>query len=164
MYIVHPDETYGRPSAATIGFFDGVHRGHHHLFGQLRKAAAARGLDTLAVTFGEHPRQTLAADYRPHLLTTKDEKLAAFLQNPIVSTLGWLLSSDKEWSGSTTALAEKVEQFASVEIMPRSLGRQLNALNTPLRDVLGIEHTITRKAAERIHTFRRTKDMKNPRP
>lgn len=76
MYIVHPDETYGRPSAATIGFFDGVHRGHHHLFGQLRKAAAARGLDTLAVTFGEHPRQTLAADYRPHLLTTKDEKLA----------------------------------------------------------------------------------------
>lgn len=94
----------------------------------------------------------------------KDEKLAAFLQNPIVSTLGWLLSSDKEWSGSTTALAEKVEQFASVEIMPRSLGRQLNALNTPLRDVLGIEHTITRKAAERIHTFRRTKDMKNPRP
>lgn len=76
MYIVRSGESYQRPSAATIGFFDGVHRGHLHLFTQLRKAAAARGLGTLAVTFGEHPRQTLASDYRPHLLTTTEEKLA----------------------------------------------------------------------------------------
>ena len=62
--------------AATIGFFDGVHLGHRFLLKQLQEAAIARGLKTMAITFLEHPRQTLHSDYQPQLLTTLDERIA----------------------------------------------------------------------------------------
>ena len=45
--------------AATIGFFDGVHRGHRFLLEQLQQEADARGLMSMAVTFDRHPRQVV---------------------------------------------------------------------------------------------------------
>lgn len=69
-------ETY----AATIGFFDGVHRGHMHLLKQLCDIAGERGLRSMAVTFPEHPRQILQSDYRPRLLLAPETKIAK-LQN-----------------------------------------------------------------------------------
>ena len=61
---------------ATIGFFDGVHKGHRYLFKQLNEDAAARGLKPLIVTFEEHPRTVLQSDYIPKLLSTKEERKA----------------------------------------------------------------------------------------
>lgn len=61
---------------ATIGFFDGVHRGHRFLFEQLCYEAQARGLEPLVVTFRQHPREVLQSDYVPQLLTTLDERLS----------------------------------------------------------------------------------------
>ncbi len=61
---------------ATIGFFDGVHKGHRYLFKQLNEEAAARGLRPLIVTFEEHPRTVLQSDYIPKLLSTKEERKA----------------------------------------------------------------------------------------
>ena len=61
---------------ATIGFFDGVHKGHRYLFKQLNEEAAARGLKPLIVTFEEHPRTVLQSDYIPKLLSTKEERKA----------------------------------------------------------------------------------------
>lgn len=60
---------------ATIGFFDGVHRGHCHLLRQVAEAARQRGLGTLAVTFTDHPRRALGGNYVPPLLTTPEAKL-----------------------------------------------------------------------------------------
>lgn len=65
-----------RASVATIGFFDGVHRGHRYLIEQVRAAAAGRGLASSVVTFPVHPRKVMQADYHPQLLTTCDEKVA----------------------------------------------------------------------------------------
>ena len=62
-------------SAVTIGFFDGVHRGHRYLLQQLEDLAAANGLLPVAVTFDQHPRQVLEENYVPSLLTTQEEKL-----------------------------------------------------------------------------------------
>ena len=59
---------------ATIGFFDGVHKGHRYLFKQLDGIAAERGLVPLIVTFEQHPRTVLQSDYLPQLLTTTDER------------------------------------------------------------------------------------------
>ena len=59
---------------ATIGFFDGVHKGHCYLFEHLQSVATERGLEPLIVTFSEHPRTALQADYVPQLLTTLDER------------------------------------------------------------------------------------------
>ena len=61
---------------ATIGFFDGVHKGHRYLFKQLDKIGAERGLQPLIISFASHPRQVLQSDYLPQLLTTTDERRA----------------------------------------------------------------------------------------
>lgn len=64
------------PCVATIGFFDGVHRGHRCLIDQVRSLAAARGLPSAAVTFPVHPRKVMQQGFCPELLTTCDEKVA----------------------------------------------------------------------------------------
>ena len=46
-----------RQPRVTVGFFDGVHRGHLHLFDELR-LWAGRGADAVAVTFTAPLRDT----------------------------------------------------------------------------------------------------------
>jgi riboflavin kinase/FMN adenylyltransferase len=53
------------PSALTIGNFDGVHRGHQALLGQVVAAARARGLVPAVMTFEPHPRELFAPDAAP---------------------------------------------------------------------------------------------------
>lgn len=72
-----------RPSVATIGFFDGVHRGHRYLIEQVREVAAARGIASSVITFPIHPRKVMQSDYHPALLTTCDEKVALFAETGI---------------------------------------------------------------------------------
>jgi riboflavin kinase/FMN adenylyltransferase len=60
---------------ATIGFFDGVHRGHQFMVDSLTTMAHAQGRQSLVITFDRHPRQVVHADYVPQLITTTDEKL-----------------------------------------------------------------------------------------
>lgn len=59
---------------ATIGFFDGVHRGHRFLINQVKELAAKRCLSSLLVTFPVHPRKVIQSDYRPELLSTLPER------------------------------------------------------------------------------------------
>lgn len=71
------------PAIATIGFFDGVHRGHRYLFEQLRRYATEYDERPLIFTFLQHPRTVLSRlqgnggvcdDFCPQLLTTIDER------------------------------------------------------------------------------------------
>lgn len=59
---------------ATIGFFDGVHKGHRFLFRHLDLLASEWGLEPFIVTFEQHPREVLQSDYVPQLLTAADER------------------------------------------------------------------------------------------
>lgn len=45
----------GRPSVVTIGKFDGVHRGHQYLVGELVKYARENDLATVVITLYPHP-------------------------------------------------------------------------------------------------------------
>jgi len=69
--------------AATIGFFDGVHLGHQAVVGCLRKEAAVRGLQTMVITFAEHPRQVVQPEWQPQLITTLEQKKALLAQTGI---------------------------------------------------------------------------------
>lgn len=60
---------------ATIGFFDGVHLGHRFLIGDMCEVARHRGLPSAVITFPEHPRSVLHADYQPKLLNSFEEKI-----------------------------------------------------------------------------------------
>lgn len=65
------------PSAATIGCFDGVHRGHRLLVQMMVSLARQRGLQPIAVTFDRLPRQLFDPGFKPQLLSTLDEKVAS---------------------------------------------------------------------------------------
>ena len=59
----------------ATGFFDGVHTGHRLVIKQLVEAAAARGDESMVVTFWPHPRNVLQKEARSlRLLTTLAEK------------------------------------------------------------------------------------------
>ena len=59
----------------ATGFFDGVHVGHRLVIGQLVAAAAARGDESMVITFWPHPRNVLQKEARSlRLLTTLAQK------------------------------------------------------------------------------------------
>ena len=59
----------------ATGFFDGVHVGHRLVIEQLVKAAAARGDESMVITFWPHPRNVLQKEARSlRLLTTLVQK------------------------------------------------------------------------------------------
>lgn len=60
---------------ATIGTFDGVHRGHRYVVDQVVNLSRQRGLDAVVVTFADHPLQVLRKGVTPQLLTLKEEKV-----------------------------------------------------------------------------------------
>ena len=62
------------PSHATIGTFDGIHRGHLALLKPLIAGAREAGAASVLVTFEPHPRCVLDPDHCPPNLTTLDEK------------------------------------------------------------------------------------------
>ena len=63
------------PAVATVGMFDGVHRGHRALLDRVAAEAAARGAPAAAVTFDRHPLTVLRPGSEPPLLTTLDRKV-----------------------------------------------------------------------------------------
>ncbi|HEY8767359.1 MAG TPA: bifunctional riboflavin kinase/FAD synthetase [Dehalococcoidia bacterium] len=65
----------GRPSAVTIGVFDGVHRGHQHLVAALCERARAEGLAAVALTFNPHPRTVLHPGNAVTYLTSLEERI-----------------------------------------------------------------------------------------
>jgi riboflavin kinase / FMN adenylyltransferase len=62
------------PSHASIGTFDGIHRGHLALLKPLIAGARQAGAASVLVTFEPHPRCVLDPDHCPANLTTLDEK------------------------------------------------------------------------------------------
>ncbi len=71
------------PCVGTIGFFDGVHRGHRHLIKQVREIAAANGMESMVITFDRHPREVLHSDFQPRLLSTFGEKKELLAQTGV---------------------------------------------------------------------------------
>jgi riboflavin kinase/FMN adenylyltransferase len=65
----------GRPSAVTIGVFDGVHLGHRHLVGQLCERARAKDLAAVALTFNPHPRTVIRPGTAVTYLTSLEERV-----------------------------------------------------------------------------------------
>ena len=64
----------GRPCVATIGFFDGVHRGHRFLIDCVKRLARERGLEAVIITFPVHPRMVMQPGFQMPLLSTPEEK------------------------------------------------------------------------------------------
>ena len=79
------DDSYsaGLPCVATVGFFDGVHLGHRHLIDRVVGEAREAGLQSVVITFDQHPRQVIDTAFKPLLLTSFDEKMERLAQTGI---------------------------------------------------------------------------------
>ena len=72
-----------RPCVATIGSFDGVHRGHQFVVQQVINQAHRQGLEAIVVTFSNHPLQVLRTDFVPQMLSPEEEKISLLQQTGI---------------------------------------------------------------------------------
>ena len=63
------------PTFVSVGNFDGVHRAHAHVLGELVERGRAGGGKAVAVTFEPHPARILKPESALRLLTPLPEKL-----------------------------------------------------------------------------------------
>lgn len=75
MELYNSDKHANKRIVASIGFFDGVHKGHQFLIEQVKKEAKKRDALSCVITFAEHPRKVLEAAYQPSLLCSYEEKI-----------------------------------------------------------------------------------------
>ncbi len=72
---LHNLRPHHRGCVATIGNFDGVHRGHQAILARLRERAAELGVPSCVVIFEPQPREFFAPDTAPVRLTRLRDKL-----------------------------------------------------------------------------------------
>ncbi|HMF63301.1 MAG TPA: riboflavin biosynthesis protein RibF [Edaphobacter sp.] len=64
------------PSVATIGNFDGVHRGHQWVIAEVVARARTLGIVSIAITFDPHPARIIRPEASRPLITPLAQKLA----------------------------------------------------------------------------------------
>lgn len=109
METIYLNQTPGKPLScvATVGMFDGVHRGHQHVIGKVVGKAREMGLHSTIITFDKVPRQVLDPSFRPQLLTTLAEKEAMIRQLGVDTLV--VLPFTKEMAGlSAQAFMQQV--------------------------------------------------------
>lgn len=102
-----------KPTVATIGFFDGVHRGHRYLINRIVSEAETDGMESIVITFDRHPRQVLQDEYQPKLLTPLDDKLLLLSRTKVNHVV--VLHFDKDMAA-----------LSAREFMQNILFKQLN--------------------------------------
>lgn len=77
----------GKRSVATVGNFDGVHRGHRMVIHNVLERARALNARAIAITFDPHPAHVLHPANRLPLLTPTPEKLRLLATTGLDATL-----------------------------------------------------------------------------
>jgi riboflavin kinase / FMN adenylyltransferase len=97
------------PSVATIGNFDGVHRGHQWVIAEVVTRAHTLSLPSIAITFDPHPARVIRPDISLPLLTPLHRKLELLAATGIDAVL--ILPFTEELSHMTArAFATEVLQ------------------------------------------------------
>lgn len=68
---------------ATVGMFDGVHRGHRALLDRLHTEASRRGMTATVFTFDRHPLAQIAPDRAPATLMSLDDKIESLKSSEV---------------------------------------------------------------------------------
>jgi len=137
----------------TIGSFDGVHRGHQHLIGQVLRQARKMDLIGGLITFYPHPASILDPHNTPRYITLPGEKIA--LLEKLGLDLAVILPFDRQlaqtpardfmiaikrhlrlkelWIGLNFALGRNRE--GNLPVL-RALGQELGFTVTPVQTLL----------------------------
>jgi riboflavin kinase/FMN adenylyltransferase len=104
------DRSIGRV-VAVVGVFDGLHRGHEYLLGELRRVATEHDARPMVITFDHHPDEILKGA-APPLLCDPDERLArlaaAGVQVTVIETFDRALR-ETPYDAWIRSIADRIE-------------------------------------------------------
>jgi riboflavin kinase/FMN adenylyltransferase len=104
---------YG-PSVATIGNFDGVHRGHQWVIAEVVARARAFGIRSIAITFDPHPARVLRPESSQPLITPLSKKLELLAATGIDDVLILPFTSELSRMTARTFASEVLQQTLHV--------------------------------------------------
>lgn len=84
-----------RGYVATVGTFDGLHRGHRALLDTVISEARRRGLGAMAVTFDRHPLSVVAPDRLPPMLADVQSREQALRAVPGLDSIHIMTFDEK---------------------------------------------------------------------
>jgi riboflavin kinase/FMN adenylyltransferase len=125
------------PTLVSVGNFDGVHRAHRLVLGEIVQRSKASGAKSVAVTFEPHPIRILRPDANLKLLTPTPEKLRLLASTGVDAVL--LLPFTRDLSLMTP------HQFAHEILKKRLHAREVHE---------GYNFHFGHKASGNIHTLR----------
>jgi riboflavin kinase/FMN adenylyltransferase len=105
---------YG-PSVATIGNFDGVHRGHQWVIAEVVARARALGIRSIAITFDPHPARVLRPESSQPLITPLSKKLELLAATGIDDVLILPFTSELSRMTARTFASEVLQQTLHVK-------------------------------------------------
>ena len=103
---------------ATVGNFDGVHRGHLHLIERVKREAGERGLTSAVITFANHPSSVLHPERPVQLLWDMDgEEKKRALAATGVDRIIWLTFTPAMAAMSSTQFVEWLHREYGVDVL-----------------------------------------------
>jgi riboflavin kinase/FMN adenylyltransferase len=131
-----PDQLEGKNIVLTMGFFDGVHRGHKALTNLVLQRSKELNLNSAVLTFWPHPRLVLNKDpHKLRFLTTLNEK------SKIFSRLGFDFFIIQEFTPSIASM--------SADVFIKFLVESYNVKHI----IIGKDHRFGKKAEGNIATL-----------
>jgi len=109
---------------ATIGNFDGVHRGHQAILAKLKEEGERLGAPTMVITFFPHPRQVLRPEDEFHAVMSLRERMRRLWDLGIDHTL--VLRFDADMAELTaTEFAEEI-LWDALKVRAMYVGRDMS--------------------------------------
>lgn len=106
-----------RACVATIGFFDGVHRGHQFLIRRVKELAAERGIQSVVITFPRHPREVMQPGFHVDLLSTPAEKRAMLRAQGVNHVVELPFSEELSRLSAREFMVEVLQKRLHVEVL-----------------------------------------------
>jgi riboflavin kinase/FMN adenylyltransferase len=117
--------------AATIGAFDGVHRGHQFLIDSVKAVSKREHCSSAVVTFATPPQQVINPTFRPQLISTFEEKMELLAATGIDKCI--VLDFTKQLAG-----------YSAQEFMKEVLQKQFGVAHL----VIGYDHRFGHNRSE----------------
>jgi riboflavin kinase / FMN adenylyltransferase len=103
------------PSIATIGNFDGVHRGHLYVIAEVVARARTLGIRSIAITFDPHPARVIRPESSQPLITPLHEKLHLLASTGIDAVLVLPFTTELSRMTARTFATEVLQQVLHVK-------------------------------------------------
>ena len=121
-------------TVVTLGTFDGVHLGHQRIINRLLSSTQNNDLESIVLTFLQHPRSVLQVESDIKLLNTNDEKIALLEEKGIDNLI--IHTFDRDFS-----------ELTGEEFVKSILVDQLNIKKI----IIGYDHRFGKNRASDIH-------------